>query len=336
MAEAPPLGAGGHRQLHHHGRDRAHQTGLRGQRQERGRQQDAVLGVAPAGQRLRAADAAIAQADLRLQEDLEVTLLQRDPELADRRQPDGRLLVGVEVADPASGGLGRSDRERCLAHQRARIVPGEAAGGDPDAGVHLHRVLDPDGIDRHRLVELGQQAVGDPLSHLTVGVGQEHGELVATEPGQGLGRPQLGPQPAGDLAQHVVAAVGAEGRLQLGEPVDVDQQQTDPVGPAAHGVAARGIERLRGGGLIGQGRRELLAGGQPGQPLMRHEPSVLDSRPTLNHRADVLTAWRYATGSARRRPAPRPARAAGAPTRPPRCGDRPPPRARTPSPGRRR
>ena len=72
--------------------------------------------------------------------------------------------------------------------------------------------------------ELGRRAaVGQPA--------QQHGELVAAEPGERVAAAQRAAQPGGDLAQQPVAVVVAERVVDLLEPVEVDQQQRRPVPP---------------------------------------------------------------------------------------------------------
>ena len=85
---------------------------------------------------------------------------------------------------------------------------GPAAGGDADArpGVHLAAV------DHDRLV----QGVEDPLGDLDHGLGvggvlEEHGELVAAEPGRRVAGAQAAAQPVGHRPQQLVAGAVARG-----------------------------------------------------------------------------------------------------------------------------
>ena len=89
-----------------------------------------------------------------------------------------------------------------------------------------------------------------------VGLGGQHAELVAPEPGDGVLGAHGPPQRAGDVAQQVIAGGVAEAVVELLEAVEVEhhqskglpgppmagdlvlgaRQQRPPVGRAGHGV----------------------------------------------------------------------------------------------------
>ena len=124
-------------------------------------------------------------------------------------------------------------------------------------------------------------------------VGQQHDELVATEPPDGVARPHRPGEPVRDLSQHRVAG-GVSVLVVHGlEPVEVDEQQTGAAarmaaearertfGPVAHerrigevgerdhaaldGALARGARRARGRCRLGRPRR----------PVRLDEPGVV-------------------------------------------------------------
>nr|WP_239002946.1 hypothetical protein [Rhodovastum atsumiense] len=73
--------------------------------------------------------------------------------------------------------------------------------------------------------EGGDQAVGDAgcflrLLHLAL----DHGELVAAEPGEGVGLAQFRLQPGGDGAEQRIAGRVAERVVDFLETIEVDQQ----------------------------------------------------------------------------------------------------------------
>jgi hypothetical protein len=92
---------------------------------------------------------------------------------------------------------------------------------------------------------------------MPVDLGQQDGELVAAEAGDGVGAAQRAGEPPGDLDQQRVAAAVAQGVVDVLEPVQVDQQQSD---------------RGSGGRSCGQGLGEPVGQqrpvGQPGQRVV--------------------------------------------------------------------
>jgi hypothetical protein len=93
-----------------------------------------------------------------------------------------------------------------------------------------------------------------------LGVGQDHGELVAADPGDDVGGAQRLAQPFADGLQHDIAGLMAEAVIDLLEAIDVDEQQGRTA--AFPGMA---LQRLR------QPEFEGMAVGQPGDAVVeRH------------------------------------------------------------------
>jgi hypothetical protein len=86
--------------------------------------------------------------------------------------------------------------------------------------------------------------------------GQQDGELVAAEPGDGVDRPQRATQPFADLHQQLVAVVVAEGVVDLFEAVQVDQQQGGGT-PFPVGLPARLVDAVAQQGAVGQAGQRI-------------------------------------------------------------------------------
>ena len=80
------------------------------------------------------------------------------------------------------------------------------------------------------------QAIEDPLGDLIAVVAgrkrDDEREFVPPEPHEQIGIADACGEPAGGLAQQLVAGVMTEGVVDLFEVVEVDQDQGDPVAPA--------------------------------------------------------------------------------------------------------
>jgi hypothetical protein len=95
-------------------------------------------------------------------------------------------------------------------------------GAVPLGGLAQRGIQDPAG---ERVVQRRPQLLGHADGALGRGVRQQHGELVAAQPGDGVDPPQHARHPAGDLGEQPVAVVVAEGVVDVLEPVEVQQQQ---------------------------------------------------------------------------------------------------------------
>ena len=136
--------------------------------------------------------------------------------------------------------LGVVHRDVRAADQRADVRPVVGRQGDADARAEL----DGDAADLERALERVEQ----PERELGRGaavrqVAQQHGELVAAEPGQGVAAAQRLAQPGGHLPEQRVALVVAERVVDLLEAVEVDQQQADELAAVAGRRGRRGASR---------------------------------------------------------------------------------------------
>ena len=193
------------------------------------------VGVLPAHQRLHPQDLAAVGVDLGLVVQDKLLLLDGPAQLAEQGQPTGAVLVqrGVEQHEPGVGLFGRVHGDVGALQQLVGVGGVVGIQGHADAGFHVQ--AQP--LECERLLEGGLQLVGDGHGTLAGGdLGQQHGELVAAEPGDGVDLAQRAAQPLADLNQELVAVVVAEGVVDLLEPVQVEQQQRSrdqfPVGLA--------------------------------------------------------------------------------------------------------
>ena len=129
---------------------------------------------------------------------------------------------------------------------------------------------DVDALDDEHGIEIGEDRLGrgDDLAHL--GASYKDGELVAAQPGNGVGRCELRAESRSDLAQQPVPVVMAEGVVDLLEPVEVHQQdctagravfgdrrshitvEKDSVGEAGQGVGRPALQLVAlAGQLVG-------------------------------------------------------------------------------------
>ena len=174
------------------------QAGILGDRDEvRGRDGPA-LGMAPAQQRLAAADPAVLEVKQRLIVQLEAAVddglaqlqLQTAPRLG------ARVHAGLEEpVGAAAVALRAIEREVGVAQQLIEVEPIGRRNRDADAGVGRDQV--PAAIDRlaNALVDRGQQLHG---LGLITDRGLDHGKLVAAEPRCDIGFPEAGAQTIGD------------------------------------------------------------------------------------------------------------------------------------------
>ena len=225
--------------VQHPAADGHDQAGVLGQGDELARHDQAPVGMVPADQRLQPGQAAAAELDHRLVADGEL--------LADDGPAQRRLEVEplhgpgvhgrVEHPDPGPAGrLGRVHGHVGVAQQPLGVLVAAAGHADPDAGPGQHLAAG----HGDRGAQDGRQplAQGDRLG-LVADLGDEHGELVAAEPGRQVVRLQAAPQPLGHHPQDLVAGGVAEAVVDGLEVVQVQQQQGRPgIGRACPGRPA--------------------------------------------------------------------------------------------------
>ncbi len=104
--------------------------------------------------------------------------------------------------------------------------------------------------------------------------GQQHRELVAAEPRDGVDLAQRRPQARTGLAQQLVAVVVAEGVVDVLEPVEVDEQQ-----PRRRPRAPVRPQRLRE--AVGQQRAVRQAGQPVVQAVVQRPGALLQQQPSV-------------------------------------------------------
>jgi hypothetical protein len=126
--------------------------------------------------------------------------------------------------------------------QQVEAVRDLVAGGDPDADADT----DLDLAEQHGPGQGHQQALRHGLRMLGIGVGDEHDELVATEPAGSVVGTQLDVHAPGDLHQQLVAHRMAQAVVDELEVVDVQQQDAGrPGDPAVSTSDSRSLSRTR-------------------------------------------------------------------------------------------
>ena len=243
--------------------DRHDQAGFLGQRDEVRRGEDALLGMAPADQRLEADDAAAAEVVDRLVEQEELTLGERRVQLGLEHGAalDDRAHVRVEQrVSILSGGLGGDERQLCVAQQV--VGGGVATEGDADAGGEDEARAEA--VELDRFVQRLDHSLGERVqAHAAGRRFDEHDELVAVEPAHGVSRAHHFEQPFADDPQQLVAGGRSELVVDLVQLVDVDEQRAREhprVATRARDHPLGAIERERAVGQAGERLVEVLSG----------------------------------------------------------------------------
>ena len=246
---------------------------------DEGAGRDGHVAVDQADQRLGAGDPAGVEVEQRLEVQLEVVVLQGglDPGLPLHPRARARLhrRAVVEHGEPVAPGILGVVHQHVGQGQHVLGALGRAgegdhadAGGDPAVDA-----LERAAVGAHPL----DHGIGDLLRGLAVGVGQQDGELVTTEPGDEVLLAQRPPQHRRGRHDQLVAGVVAPGVVDLLEVVEVEQQQ----GAARAGAGAQ-VE------VLGQGRVEATTVGQPGEHVVVGEVGqALLVAPTLGEVDDV-------------------------------------------------
>ena len=214
----------------HPGADRHDQPVLLGQRDEGVGHQQAALGMIPADQRLDADKAAVAGADLRLEQQRELLLRDRLAELALQHQVVPRQADLTRLEEDAVGAaacLGRMQRRIGMLDQHIGRVAVVRIDRDADRGRDrdvLRRTGDPHRT-RQRLEQLARH-MGDRLA--AAHARQQHDELVAAEACHPVGAAHPLAQAAGQGLEQRIARGMAERVVDPLEVVEVDEQQRQP------------------------------------------------------------------------------------------------------------
>ena len=205
---------------------------------------DEPLGrVLPAQQRLDALDPLAVQGVLGLvvEEEL-VGALERPAEVAEHREPPGRRSRAGRARRRRRRPCAPSPRtSRC---RRSAAVPRCRCRATARARSRCW----PRRRARHRRPRRGGAATRAAARRRpgladAVHRGEQDGELVAAEPGDGVPLPQHRPEPRADLAEQLVAVAVAQSVVDLLEPVQVDQEHGD----LALGAGGRGQRPGRAG-----------------------------------------------------------------------------------------
>ena len=182
-----------------------------------------MLGVAPAQQRLDPGHAPAGQIDLRLVVQLELIAVDPLAHLPEQQQPsrvEAVEALGVGL-DPAVRRTGARQRRIGVLEQVVQSLLGAVGRREPDARVDVDR----DAVDDDRRLERvlhalgGAQRAAEPVCLRT-----EDRKLVRADARHQRRVTELRRQPSRRLAEHRVAGGVAERSVDLGEPLEVDQQ----------------------------------------------------------------------------------------------------------------
>ena len=121
----------------------------------------------------------------------------------------------------------------------------------------------------------------------------EH-ELVATQPGQGVGGADRGADPLGDGAQQPVAGGMAQRVVDVLEAVEVEQQHRDHAALAA-GAGQLLAEPVVQQGAVGQAGEQIVQGQTPDHLCAERERSITDRTQVQQIESD-RSAWRTSQG----------------------------------------
>ncbi len=212
---------------------------------------DAVAGAVPPQQRLGADDAAVGQAHDRLVEELELLALDGLPERGLDVEARGDLLLQLvaeqldagppEVLGAVHGGVG---------------VAQELLGGCPGAAecdAHARGGEQLATRQRDRLVQHLDDAFGelDRFGDVLDVLAHDH-ELVAAEPGDGVGRADRAHEPSRDLEQQLVADDVTETVVHELEAVEVEEEHGDVAVPVRSARASESASRSTRSNRLGR------------------------------------------------------------------------------------
>ena len=163
-------------------RERVDQPAVLGEGDEHVGVDDAVARVQPTAERLDGQDVAGARADLRLEREHELVVVDRAVQVAEQREALDRVAVDLRpiALYLAAVGLGAVQRDVRPLEQRLERVCVLRGQRDADAGLHA----EPHAVDDDRLAQLLGELGGELIDRRRVrDVAEQHCELVAAEPG---------------------------------------------------------------------------------------------------------------------------------------------------------
>ena len=217
--------------------------------------------VVPPGERLHAGDVVGDQIDHGSEGQFQLPALDGCPQVLDHPQPGAGGLVEPGIEELHARALTLGPVHRRIGPLQEQVGVGAVIGPDrdPDAAAEGDRSAGaPEG-----LAQQGLQLTGDP-DHLlrVVHPSQDHGELVPSEPRDGVAGPQTTAQPLGHLAQDLVPGLVTLGIVDVLETVQIDQKQGRA--PAAVGIGAEMVvETLVQQFPVGQPRQRVVEGTVP-------------------------------------------------------------------------
>ena len=234
------------------------EPGLLGERDEVLREQVAELRMLPAHQRLDAGHGAGAEGDDRLVVEHQLALLERAAQGAlelEAMAHIGRHLRGVGLEAALAGALGGVHGGVGVAEHLAHALA-RRGGGDADAGGDEHLVAAQHEGLRH--------GAGEPLDQglLFLGSGgilDQDGELVAAEPGDGVGGTGAGAEALGGQHQQLVALAVTKAVVDLLEVIEVEEEHGDGV-PLPLRELERVIHAVAEEGAVGQPGERVVEG----------------------------------------------------------------------------
>ena len=185
-----------------------------------------ALRMVPAHEGLDADDGTGAQRDLGLVVHLQLAVGQRVAQPTEQSEPAGRVAVAVGHVELDAGALllGEVHGDVGPTHDRVDVLTVLGEHRDPDARLEL---------EEHSLdVEGPGESLPDAVRHLDCRVGAAHrveqdGVLVPTEPGHDVVGSQRPLDPLGDDGQQPVTDLVAQCVVDLLEPVEVEQAESD-------------------------------------------------------------------------------------------------------------
>ena len=224
----------------HEAGERDDEARLLGDGDELGRRHLAAVGPRPARQRLEAGDLGRRQADDRLVVHGELVALDALAQLGLERQPAHRAGVHHRVEQlvaAAAGGLRAVHRDVGVAQQ---VVHRADTAGRPARCPMLADAYSSRSVDARtaRPAPAADDRRPGTTSSGDAEVVDEHGELVAAEPRQGVARPQVRLEARGDGDQELVADQVAQAVVDQLEAVEVDEEDRVAAGPTTRALCA--------------------------------------------------------------------------------------------------
>ena len=258
-AAALPLGGLPAGLAQHPGAQRPDQPAGLGQGDELGRRDQPPDRVVPAGQGLGPDDLARAEVEGRLVVEEQLPRLQGPPQVALELHPLDQLGVHlgvVALVAALAGRLGPVHGQVGVAQQLVGAVDVAVHPGDAHAAPDVQ--LAP--VDLERLAQPFQHPVGhlDDVD-VVAGVLDQHGELVAAEPGHGVAGPHAGVQALGHLDEQPVPGGVAEAVVDLLEAVQVEEQHRHR-GRLALGPLEGVVDPVLEQGPVGQRGQRVVEG----------------------------------------------------------------------------